>query len=466
MTEATRRNLVVEHINRRIQSRTLGPGDKLPSVRGLAATLQVSASTVVEAYDVLVAEGIIWARRGSGFFVADRAQPFAVSQTGPQLEREVDSLWVARQSIDAENNVTKPGCGWLPSDWMPVDALRRAMRQVARASSAVLTDYGNAQGHLELRHLIARKLHDQAIEAGPDCILLTNSGSQALDLVCRFLLSPGDTVLVDDPCYFNFHALLRAHQIKIVSVPFTPKGPDLAALEDILKDQRPRLYLTNSALHNPTGATLSAATAHRVLSLAEMHDLIIVEDAIFAEFEPTLSPRLAALDGHNRVLTIGSYSKTLSASLRCGHIVARRDWIEALTDLQVATNFGGPSPMVSEVLHTALTDGGYRKHMEALISRLDRRRSQMTRELGALGLKPWVKPRGGFYLWCEFPNQIDAASVARRSLTQGAVFAPGNVFSASQSMSSFMRFNVSQLESGHLKLLGELIKAGDTADRT
>ncbi|WP_298818981.1 PLP-dependent aminotransferase family protein [uncultured Roseibium sp.] len=464
MTKATRRNLVVEHINRRIRSRTLGPGDKLPSVRGLASTLNMSPSTVVEAYDVLAAEGAIWARRSSGFFVADKAQPFAVSQTGPQLDREVDSLWVARQSIDTENELTKPGCGWLPSDWMPVDALRRAMRQVARANNTVLTDYGSAQGHRNLRHLIARKLHDQSNDVDPDCILLTNSGSQALDLVCRFLLSPGDTVLVDDPCYFNFHALLRAHQIKIVSVPYTPKGPDLAALEDTLKDKRPRLYLTNSALHNPTGATLSAATAHRVMSLAETHDLIIVEDSIFSEFEPALSPRLAALDGHNRVLTIGSYSKTLSASLRCGHIVARRDWIEALTDLQVATNFGGPSPMVSEVLHTALTDGSYRKHMETLITRLDQRRAQMTNELGALGLKPWVKPRGGFYLWCELPNQIDAATVARVSLTKGAVFAPGNVFSASQSKSSFMRFNVSQLEPEHLKILGEVTKTGDTAN--
>lgn len=91
--------------------------------------------------------------------------------------------------------------------------------------------------------------------------MLTGSGTQALDLICRFLLRPGDTVLVDDPCYFNFQALLRAHQVTMVGIPYTPSGPDVAAFEQALTLHRPRLYITNSALHNPTGACLSAQTA-------------------------------------------------------------------------------------------------------------------------------------------------------------------------------------------------------------
>lgn len=449
MAIAARRHLVMDHITRRIRSRALMAGDRLPSVRGLARTLHVSPSTVVEAYDVLAAEGTIFARRGAGFFVADRVQPFAVAQTGPQLEREVDPLWVARQSIDAGAEIAKPGCGWLPTDWMPVASLRRAMRRVTRGDSIALTDYGTAQGHDGLRRHVARKLHDQGIGTDPVDVLLTNSGSQALDLICRLLLKPGDTVLVDDPCYFNFQALLRAHQISIVSVPYTQGGPDLQVFETALKEHRPRLYLTNSALHNPTGATITAASAHRVLSLAETYDLLIVEDAIFSEFEPELSPRLAALDGQDRVLTVGSFSKTLSASLRCGYVAARGDWISALTDLQVAINFGGPSPMVTELLHAALTDGSYRKHMEALRLRLDRARAKTMDELGLLGIAPWVKPRGGFYLWCALPGGIDAAALAREALADGIVFAPGNVFSPSQQMHSFMRFNVSQMDGRH-----------------
>lgn len=459
MGTASRRELVTEYITRRIRSHAFAPGDKLPSVRGLASRLGVSPSTVVEAYDILAADGLIFARRGAGFFVAQRVQPFDVTQTGPQLDREIDPLWVARQSIDIGNDLKKPGCGWMPSDWMPVSSLRRAMRNVARGEGDILTEYSNAQGHIGLRRHVARMLCDQQVNADPEHILLTGSGSQALDLICRFLLRPGDTVLVDDPCYFNFQALLRAHQISVVSVPYTTDGPDVALFENVLKEKRPRLYLTNSALHNPTGATITAAVAHRVLALAEIHDLLIVEDAIFAEFEPDLSPRLAALDGMDRVLTIGSFSKTLSASLRCGYIAARPAWIATLTDLQVAISFGGPSPVIAELLHTALTDGKYRKHMEAIRAKLDHIRARTIKELEALSITPFVRPRGGFYLWCALPDGKDAATVARAGLQQGVVFAPGNVFSPTQSKSSYMRFNISQMEAGsHVELLKDLLR--------
>ena len=460
MAVSSRRALVMEDIKRRITSRALVTGDKLPSIRGCAARLGVSPSTVADAYDLLVAEGVIQARRGAGFFVADKPQPFEVSETGPQLAREVDPLWVARQSIDSQADVPKPGCGWLPADWMPVPSLRRAMRSLANVPSAVLTDYGSAKGEAGLRRHISQRLFDQGLAADPDRILLTGSGSQALDLICRLLLRPGDTVLVDDPCYFNFQALLRAHQVSIVSVPYTAAGPDLAQFETALAAHRPRLYLTNSALHNPTGATISAPTAHRVLSLAAAHDLIIVEDDIFAEFEPDLSPRLASLDGLDRVVRIGSFSKTLSASLRCGYIAARPEWIEALTDLQVATSFSGPSPMVAELLYTVLTDGSYRKHMDSLRVRLDRCRAEAAKRLTDMGISPWVKPRGGFYLWCELPGGSDAAELARSALHDGLVLAPGNVFSVTQSMQSFMRFNVSQMQDGHCyEVLSRLLNA-------
>jgi aspartate/methionine/tyrosine aminotransferase len=140
--------------------------------------------------------------------------------------------------------------------------------------------------------------------------------------------------VLDDPCYFNFQALLRAHRARIVSVPYTPNGPDLARFEQALAEHRPRLYITNAALHNPTGATLAPPVAHRLLTLAAEHGLLIVEDDIFADFESTPAPRLAAFDGLSRVVSIGSFSKTLSAAIRCGYVAARPEWIDALVDLE------------------------------------------------------------------------------------------------------------------------------------
>jgi DNA-binding transcriptional MocR family regulator len=441
----TRTGDVMDAIRRRMASRALSPGERLPSIRGFAATMGVSPSTVVEAYDRLAAEGVIRSRPGSGFYVSGAMPPLALAEVEPRLDRAIDPFWVSRQSLDAGTEMLKPGCGWLPADWMPNDAIRRAIRRLAHADDAVLADYGGTRGSLPLRRLLARRFADEGIAAGADQILLIASGTQAIDLVCRFLLRPGDVVLVDDPCYFNFQALLRAHQARIVGVPYTRNRPDAALFAEALMRHRPRLYITNSALHNPTGATMSPQTAYKLLSAAAAHDVTIVEDDIFAGFEPEPSPHLAILDGLTRVIRIGSFSKTLSASIRCGYLAARPDWVEALVDLQVATNFGGPSPVAAELVFATLSDGSYRKHLDGLRRRLARVRRETAARLEALGLRPWLMPRGGFYLWCSLPDDRNAADVARAALRENVVLAPGDVFSVSQSASEYLRFNVAQM---------------------
>lgn len=438
---------VMSAIRAKISARALLPGDRLPSIRSFAATMGVSPSTVVEAYDRLAAEGLIRAVRGSGFYVSGGVlAPLKLAETVPAKARVVDPFWVSRQSLDAEDGVVKPGCGWLPADWMPNEALRRAIRGLARSDDDLLSYYGSTRGALALRRLLLKRFAEESLEAGPDQLMLTSTGTQALDLICRFLLRSGDTVLIDDPCYFNFQALLKAHQVRLISVPFTPSGPDIAVFEQLLEAERPRLYITNSALHNPTGATLSPQTAHRLLNAAARHDVTIVEDDIFADFEPEPSSRLAALGGLDRVVRIGSFSKTLSASVRCGYVAARADWIEGLVDLQVATNFGGPSPVSTELLSHVLVGGGYRKHMEELRRRLVRARRETADRLAQIGITPWLMPRGGFYLWCRLPEGIDSTALAQATIEDGIVLAPGNVFSLSQSASGHMRFNVAHMQ--------------------
>ncbi|MDW5318103.1 PLP-dependent aminotransferase family protein [Rhizobium sp. PL01] len=440
---STRIATVIAAIRQRIASRSLTSGDKLPSIRAFARTLQVSTSTVVEAYDRLAAEGVIQPRPGSGFYVASQAAPLALSEIGPKLDRAVDPFWVSRQSLDAAGDDLKPGCGWLPPSWLPDDGVRRALRTLSRADGPSLADYGTPLGLPPLRQLIARRLGDHGIDASPDQIMLTESGTQALDLLCRFLLEPGDTVMVDDPCYFNFHALLRAHRARIISVPYTPTGPDITLFAQALQDHKPRLYVTNSAIHNPTGATLSPVTAHRVLKLAEQAGLTIIEDDIFADFEHVPAQRLAAFDGLDRVIHIGSFSKTLSASARCGFIAARPDWIEGLIDLKIATTFGG-GRLTAELVLNVLRDGSYRKHMEGLRLRLSRAMADVGARLKNLGLEPWIEPQAGMFLWSKLPDGLDSADIAREALADNIVLAPGNVFSLSQSAAGFLRFNVSQ----------------------
>jgi len=434
---------VMATIRQRIAGRNLTPGAKLPSVRAMAKASGVSTSTVVNAYERLVADGVILSRPGSGFYVANQAAPFSLADIGPKLDRAVDPFWVSRQSLEADDTDLKPGCGWLPPSWLPEDGIRRALRTLSRADNSAFADYGSPLGLPLLRQHIARRMAERGVEASPDQIMLTESSTQAIDLLCRFLLEPDDVVLVDDPCYFNFQALLRAHRARIVSVPYTPSGPNIELFAQVVAEHRPRLYITNSAIHNPTGATLSPVAAHKVLKIADQFELTIVEDDIFADFEHTPAPRLAAFDGLDRVIHIGSFSKTLSASARCGFIAAKPEWVDALIDLKIATTFGG-GRLSSELVYKVLSDGSYRKHVEALRSRLSEAMFNVSAKLKNLGIVPWLEPSAGMFLWCRLPGDANAADVARAALERKIVLAPGNAFSLSQSAQNFMRFNVSQ----------------------
>lgn len=271
--------------------------------------------------------------------------------------------------------------------------------------------------------------------------MLVDSATQALDLLCRFLLQPGDCVVVDDPCYFNFQALLRSHHVRIVGVPYTPAGPDLMAFEAALTEHRPRFYLTNSALHNPTGATLTAMVAHRVLKLAELHDILIIEDDIFADLEPEAAPRLAGFDGLDRVIQVGSFSKTLSAAIRCGYVAVRGDWVEPLVDLKLAMCIGN-GHLSASLMHRLITDGSYRHHLSDIRDKLARDMGRTVRRLESIGITPWTSPRGGLFLWTRLPAGIDSAQVARRALAEGVVLAPGAAFSNATAGDAFLRFNV------------------------
>ncbi|MDX3905292.1 MAG: PLP-dependent aminotransferase family protein [Pigmentiphaga sp.] len=433
----------MEAIRTKIASRSYLPGTRLPSVRAQAQAMRLSVSTVVEAYERLAAEGLIGSRPGSGFYVAGPVAPLALAEMGPRLDREVDPLWISRQSLETSATALKPGCGWLPASWMYDTGMRRALRAAARADASVLTDYAAPLGLAPLREVLARRMAAFGLDVSAGQIMLTDSGTQAIDLICRFLLEPGDTVLVDDPCYFNFHALLKAHRAKAVGIPYTPDGPDIAAFDAAMKTHSPRLYITNSGIHNPTGASLSPAVAHRLLKLADDTGLAIVEDDIFADFEMHPAPRLAAFDGLSRVIQIGSFSKTISASLRCGYIAARADWIDSLADLKLATSFGG-GQLAAHVLLAALTDSGYRKHMESIRSRLAAARETTLARLDALGITPWLVPQSGMFVWCRLPEGADAARMARDCLGDGVVLAPGNAFSLSLRAGDFLRFNVAQ----------------------
>jgi DNA-binding transcriptional MocR family regulator len=436
----TRVGLVIDALRARIDSRALGRGAKLPSVRRLAEELGVSKSTVVEAYDRLLAEGAVEARRGSGFFVAAAPQPLVLARA-PSLDPAVNLLAIMRRELEAHPDVIQPGYGWLPESWLPGAAVEKALRAVARSHSPAVLRYDSPLGFEPLRRVIGARLAERGARVDPAQIVITDSTTQAIDLAGRFFLSPGDRVVVDDPLYFNFVKTIEAHRATIVGAPYTREGPDVVALEAIFAEQRPRIYLMVAGPHNPTGATISGAVAHRVLMLAERYDVVIVEDDVYGDFETAPSPRLATFDGFDRVVSVGGYSKTVSGGVRVGYLVARPDWVEPIVDLKLATTLTN-SAFAAAAIHNLLTEGGYRRHLDALRARLADAIARTCLRLKACGVTPWIEPQSGMFVWAELPDGLDATNVARAAQADRVVFAPGRSFSASPKWRGFMRFNV------------------------
>ncbi|EXF57905.1 bacterial regulatory s, gntR family protein [Acinetobacter sp. 1294596] len=444
----TKIEIVMQSVREKVANRHLVSGARLPSVRAMAQKFNFSVSTVVEAYERLVTEELIEARAGAGYFVCSSVRAYPLNTVEPCLTREIDPLWISRQSLEAKPNSLKPGCGWMPANWMPEAALRKALRKTSRTEPDGLVSYSTPAGYAPLRHLIARRMEMTGVYSLPEQIILSDSGTQSIDLICRLFLNPGDVVLIDDPCYFNFHALLKVHKVETIAVPFTAQGPDIAAFQAALA-KRPRLYITNAGIHNPTGASLSISTAYQILKLAEAAQLIIIEDDIFADLELIPAPRYTALNGFHQVIQIGSFSKTLSASIRCGYIAAKPEWVERLIDLKIATCFNS-NHLNTEIIYHALTDSAYRKHLDWLRLHLAEAMSKTAGNLKKLDIHPWLLPKAGMFLWCQLPAGYQADKISKDSLKHGVILAPGGAFSSSPTANQFLRFNVAQ--SNHKKI--------------
>jgi DNA-binding transcriptional MocR family regulator len=439
---------IIEQFIARIADKSLRAGSRLPSIRGFAADYAVSKFTVVEAYDRLVALGYVQSRRGAGFFVAPRieAHAHAPLRREPPLRRCVDSLWLLRhEALSVDNDILKPGCGWLPSQWMPEAELEKALRDLSRRPNARLTSYGEPFGYRPLRQQLCVRLAELEIEAEPEQIVLTMGAMQALDLIARYLVDEGDAVLVDEPGFFNVFANQKLNGARLFGVPRTSAGPDLVVLEQLLAEHKPKLFITNSVLHNPTGASLNRATAFRILQLAEKYDLTIVEDDIYSDFQTGPGERLAALDQLQRVIYVGAFSKTLSANLRVGFIAASASRAQDLCDLKLLTSISS-SEVSERVIHAMLTEGAYRKHMERVKGRLKQAADVVLPRLESLGFEFWTQPGGGMFCYARLPGVSDTVPLAQAATAQGLVMAPGVLFSPQGGPTPWLRFNVAHME--------------------
>lgn len=431
---------LAQHYAQRIGQRLLQPGAKLPSVRDCARAHGVSPSTVVAAYDRLQAQGLIEARRQRGFYVRPAvAAPTVAHGREPDiaLPAPVDAAALIRAMFRTRASLPGPGLGTLPETWLDPSLLQRALRRAMAEGDDALR-YGEPSGDPVLRAALARRLSNElGIACSAEQIVTSVGATHALDIVARTLLKPGDAVLVDDPGWAVEHARLTGMGMHLLPVPRGPGGPDLDVMRRLIAAHRPRLYVTVSVLHNPTGATLSLAAAHQLLQLAEAHDLILVEDDTYAWLAPPHAPRLAALDGLRRTIYVTGFSKILAPNWRVGALAAPVHLVDRIVDNKLLSSLTTPA-LAERAVAWCLDQGLLRRHAERVSTRLAAARTRVVRLAQDAGCRLAAEPQGLFG-WID--AGVDTETLAVRMAADGWLVAPGRLFHVPPRPSTLMRIN-------------------------
>ncbi len=434
---------IADELKAQIQSGALPAGTRMPSVRQLARDRNISPFSAAEIYNALVAGAVLEARAGTGYFIPHRPR---ASAGMPGLDFPADSVWERRREASNRHIQVDAGCGWLPEAWLCAESVRSALRAVARQAGIHLEGYGNPLGLSELRAHVSTWLELRGITAPEENIVLTQGASQALSLVVRECLEPGDTAIVEDPGYPPLFDLLRSRGVQMLALPRTQDGPDTEVLAALLRQHRVKCLFTNTTFHNPTGTTTNSATAHRMLELADRHSLTIIEDDSFADLAPRAQMTLAGLDELRRVLYISSFSKTLSPALRCGYLVASASLAQKLARVKVMTSLGS-SELLEQIVLQILTRGRYRRHLHSLRDRLAAAQARVAPALAARGVELAFRPQSGLFLWAALPSNDPVGKLWHRALDAGVLLAPGELFRPDGRITAHWRFNVAQCDS-------------------
>jgi DNA-binding transcriptional MocR family regulator len=409
------------------------PGTRLPSVRQIARINLLSQSSVVEACERLVAQGVLASRHGAGFIVATPALAAQGQQDCPRFEG-------AEVKQGGTSGELKLGCGGLPESWRETDDLSYAIRQVSRTDMSGLFNYSTPLGLPALRQQIHKRLKQLDIQVEESQILTTAGASQGLDLIVRTLFKPGDCVVVENPGYSLLFDLLRLHGVSMIEVPRTPHGPDVEALEALLVKYRPCGIFINSFYHNPTGSSLAPAVAQRVVQLAKTYGVLVIEDDVYADLYSGPGTRLAALGIDDNVIYVGSYSKTLSSSLRVGFVVAGTAVISRLAEVKMISSMGA-SRFFESVLANLLASGAYRKLVQRQRQRLSNDREAALQVLEDAEWEVFGKPVGGLFIWAR-SRMSDYAQVRKQAQRFGVPLSSATAFSPTAEASDWQRINV------------------------
>jgi len=471
--QAYKYEVIADDIDHLIHVGAFKPGDRIPSVREMSRQRDVSISTVLQAYYVLEARGLIEARPRSGFYVrtdlpTDLPEPDISSPGADPTQVTVREL----VSMVARTETVKPdlvqlGVAHPNPSLAATQELNRTLISVARRMGDAGGLYDYPPGCEELRMQIARRSLASGCSLSPDDIIITSGCSESLNLCLRAVCEPGDVVAIESPLYFDALQMMEAFDLQVLEIPTHPRdGISLDALEFAINHNNVSACLVISNFNNPLGSCIPDQNKRELVDLLTEHDIPLIENDIFGElYFGEARPSVAkAYDRRGLVMLCSSFSKTLCPAYRVGWVVPGRyygtiQWLKYTSSLA--------APTLSEYAIADYIGGGsydpYLRRIRRIYERHVAAMSQAVRRFFPEETK-LTRPGGGFVLWVELPEAIDSLVLYKQALQAGIAITPGYLFSATNQFPNFIRLNAanwSEKAEAAIERLGELIARMD-----
>ncbi|TRW93107.1 PLP-dependent aminotransferase family protein [Candidatus Methylobacter oryzae] len=461
---------VAENILAHIEQGVYRPGERLPGIRRVSRQMNISISTALEAYRLLEDQGRIEARARSGYYVsAVRRLPITepgISEpsttpsrvTGQSLTRQILLAAKDPYQINLGSSVPTP-------DFLPTRVLQQATQKVARLFEKRCFDTDELLGNQELRRQIAKRMVELNCDAGPDDIVITHGARDAVRLALLAVCKPGDVIAIESPTFYGLLQVIESCGMEALEIPTHPReGVSVEALQLAIEQWPIKACLLISNYNNPLGSCMSDERKKTLVALLEKHGIPLVEDDVYGDLGFGLKrPSVAkAWSQQGEVLYCSSFAKTLSPGLRVGWLVPGRH-MKKVENLKYMLHQATPTLNQLIVAHL-LEQGGYDRYLRQVrqdyaqsVTRMVKAVSQCFPE----GTKV-TQPEGGFALWVELPEQVDAMELHRQASLEGIIIAPGPLFSATQKKyGNFIRLSCAVLWNDRLERT--LRKLGDMA---
>jgi 2-aminoadipate transaminase len=456
---------IAERIRVAIDAGDLAPGDKLPSTRALAEQAGVNHLTAVRVYRRLAEEGYVTAGVGRGTFVRSVPPPAAADDEGvwqyavlpeltPSYVNEVfaetmhlsagrgGTGWIS--SPPAASEMMDMSVAWTAPDLHPVEQLRAMSDELFRTHGGPMLGYSQPEGVPELLAELARRGELSGFARSPDELVVTSGARQAIDLVCRTVVRPGDVVVCESPTFIGTLSSLLATGARVLGVPFDEGGIDVDAFERILARHEVKLLALQTGSQNPTGQDLSLDRAARLVELARERSFFILEDGVYANirFGDAPPPPRLRQSAPDHVIYVDSLSKTIGGGLRVGWVAASGEVHRRIAELKLGTDVH-TSTLTQYLAQQWLRSGSHEDHLRRVNAVYAKRAAALVESVRRrLGDEVTVlDPHGGHSVWLRFRRPIDERMLFAEAIRNRVGFTPGRALRPEQSGPSSLRLS-------------------------